>query len=154
METELPKFLTDPAFYISLSSAALSLWVFFVHDRKLKKQEWLLNQYQLDKITEEKELNDKAFLKLKFRNDPFTNFKYLHVTNTSNCTANKIVLDLVNKDQLKFDQEVSPFKLSPGASKDIKVKKIMEVPEWVSITVLWQDKYAEDNRLTYTINGF
>ncbi|MEF9479269.1 hypothetical protein OWR28_17385 [Chryseobacterium sp. 1B4] len=54
------------ALCISISALALAAFTYFKHDAKLKKQSALLNKFQLEKITKEKDDEKKQKLKQIF----------------------------------------------------------------------------------------
>ena len=48
---------------LSLLAIVLTLIMYFMHDKRLKRQEEKLNSYQLKKITNEESENKKALIK-------------------------------------------------------------------------------------------
>ena len=67
-------------FIISFSALAFSLYTYIIHDKKIKKQSSLINEFQIEKNQKEKEENKKAiieanksFIKVISQGEPLKN---------------------------------------------------------------------------------
>lgn len=130
------------AFVISILAFSSSILGYFVHDRKLKNQEAKLNDYQLQKIDDEKLELCKANVQAILLKDVRT-FK---VYNKGKAVARNIQLFTNNGWEAHLLN--NPFPLSFLNSQDhidIRFATSKESPEQVELTLSWDDERGKNN---------
>lgn len=151
MHSSLPTFLTDPSFYIALAALALSLWVYFAHDKRIKRQESLINQFEIEKLTQEKELLKKANLEVHIKDGP-PGRQDLVIINTGKNIAENIRISIEENDGMEgfiIAESLSPFELHQNQSRTISLFSTNESPDCISATLKWNDDHKVDNQVTY-----
>ena len=84
---------------IAALAFALSCYTFFVHDRRLKSQEELLNKYQLRSLEQNEDDNKKAIIRakaVKFKSGNRT----LYINNIGKAKARNLKVEMPNTDEV------------------------------------------------------
>lgn len=143
------------SFIISILAIFGTLYTYIRHDKKIKEQERILNEYQIEKIQAEKDESKKALIKgnvLKSEKGRRT----LKVFNAGKAIAYNINLEILNnnideKGIIGFDfkpyEMMNPqdstetsFFLSEGHTPTIKVK------------FTWKDEYQDNNEFIQVLS--
>jgi len=130
---------------ISILALIGTVYTYFVHDRKIKKQEAIINEYQLTKFKEEEEESKKAQICgniVKYDKGK----RVLKIYNKGKASANNIRVVGIDENKLSvYGLELLPYELLnpqesfeltllvPGSATTIKLKYI------------WNDA-TQDNR--------
>jgi hypothetical protein len=149
---------------ISLLALAGTIYTYFRHDKKLKKQQGelneqgkLINKYKIDKIEAEKEDSKKADVKAMLTSTGTGKEKIwtLSIYNNGKADATnvRIKIDPNNKiepsrrqgvlnyiDDSKFPLEILPS----GNNINIRMRPHGEFPDTLEVRLIWNDGYGND----------
>lgn len=131
----------------------LSLLTYFKHDRKLKKQEKLLNDYNLRVMEQSEAENKKAVIRARVVK-PSSGNRTLYICNTGKVKARNLTVDLPNHDEILVSNPEFPktFKeLLPDASREFHLI-LLQGDEELTITYAWEDDFSKDNKESQTID--
>lgn len=144
----------DISLILSIIALIGSIFTYFIHDRKIKAQEKLINDYQISKIEEEKMANKIAILRGTLLNKSSSE-RTIRIYNKGKNAAKNIRLEIDNKDNYHFFGPELPFPLLHEQEKiDITIFLTTETPENISFTILWDDEQAIDNEHNQIIQLF
>ena len=141
----------DPSFILSIIAILGTAFTYFKHERKIKAQEKLINDYQLDKIEEEKIQRKQAVIRASLIKGN-KGQRILRVYNKGKATAKNI--RLVIKDEPDYYYASNPFPfpaLNEGENVDLNIFLHMGSPNNISFEILWNDEYSDDNVHRQTI---
>ncbi|TXJ28089.1 MAG: hypothetical protein E6Q24_07110 [Chitinophagaceae bacterium] len=151
MHSSLISFLTDPSFYVALVALLLSVWIYFAHDKRIKRQETLINQFELERLMLEKELQKKANLEILI-DDSQSARKDLIIVNTGKNLASDIRISIEENEGIEgfiITERILPFELQPNQRRTITLFLHTGSPDCVTATLKWNDEYKADNEVTY-----
>lgn len=135
---------------ISILAISFSLYAYFVHDKKIKDQTKLINDYQLQKIEKESIEEKKAILKTEIEVVDNGN-KVLVISNVGKSIANDIDVTFSENEDLYVLDNPCPINLNP--TNNIRISLL--ITEFCSnkqdITISWKDSFSENNSSIYTI---
>lgn len=140
---------------IILSTLALSFsfYTFFAHDRRLKKQERLLNDYQLRLLDQSEKDSKKAVIRAKAVK--YTRGKRtLYICNIGKTEAKNLKVDLPNPDEVYSSNPKFPLlyeRLLPEASREVQLF-LTEGNDELDLIYEWEDDYSVKNRESQTID--
>lgn len=134
---------------ISILALIASVLTYFLHDRRIKKQEAKINEYQLTKIQEEKIENKKAQLSGNisiFKND---GKRILKITNNGKETASNIRMEILNGVHISTIINPFPFELlNPTESFEMTFYIPMGPYGKLKVKYIWDDKFQNNNEFT------
>ena len=132
---------------------AFSCYTFFAHDRRLKKQEKLLNDYQLRSLAQAEDENKKAVIRAKAVKYKSGN-RTLYIYNEGKAKARNINVEMPDAEQVDASNPEFPLhydELLPGAYRDVNLF-LSEGDDELTLTYGWEDNYSTDNIETQTID--
>ena len=138
---------------IATLALALSCYTFFAHDRRLKKQEKLLNEYQLRSLAQSEEDNKKAILRakaVKYKSGNST----LYIYNEGKAKARNIKVEMPDAEQVYASRPDFPLnydELLPGAYREVTLL-LSEGDEELTLNYKWDDDFCKDNKERQTID--
>lgn len=136
----------DVSIIISIIALSFSVITYIIHDRKIKKQEKLINAYQIEKIEEEKNELKKAIIKANaFYNGKATTIK---VFNTGKCVAKDIRFEILSECQGFFldTNGIFPYEImNPQDSTQLTLHSYIDCPDKIKIRLLWNDDFGLNN---------
>lgn len=141
----------DPSFLLSVLAIIGTLFTYLRHDRKIKAQEKLINDYQLGKIEDEKiqKKQAKVSASLIVRDK---GHRVLRVYNRGRATARNIRLLISNEPDYLYTTNPFPFNaLNESESVDLNMHLHMGSPDKMSFEILWDDEYKSDNSHEQTV---
>ena len=134
---------------VSIITLAASGFTYFIHDRKIKKQEATINDYQLTKLHEEKIVNKKAQLSGSitiFKND---GKRILKITNHGKTTATNVRMEVLNGVHITAFIDPFPFELlNPTESFEMTFYIPMGPCGKLKVKYIWDDPYQNNNDFT------
>lgn len=134
---------------VSIIALAASGFTYFIHDRKIKKQEATINDYQLTKLHEEKIVNKKAQLSGSitiFKND---GKRILKITNHGKATATNVRMKVLNGVHITAFIDPFPFELlNPTESFEMTFYIPMGPCGKLKVKYIWDDPYQNNNEFT------
>ncbi len=135
------------------SALVLSLVTYFEHDRKLKKQEKLLNDYNLRVMEQSEAENKKAVIRARVVK-PSSGNRTLYIYNTGKVKARNLTVDLPNHDEILVSTPEFPKtfeELLPDAYREFHLI-LLQGGEELTITYTWDDDFSKDNKESQTID--
>jgi len=130
---------------ISIIALFLSIITYLVHDHKIKKQEKLLNEYQITKIESEKIESKKAIIEaniIKVNNGKDA----IKIYNKGKVTARNVnVIFPEPKGYQIISNNPCPIDLKPTHSIEFILILFTGHPEKIDITFEWSDDFHEHN---------
>ena len=140
---------------ISLSILAIlgSLVTYFIHDRKLKKQEQKINDYQLKQIEDAQIESKKAYI-IGVTHKNSQSATILTITNRGRSIARNIrVIGLSERNYCFYGPDILPYEfLNPGDSFELKFTANLSSLYKEKITYYWDDDFTTDNYLEQIIS--
>ncbi|MFD2554589.1 hypothetical protein [Sphingobacterium tabacisoli] len=136
----------DPSFLLSVIAVLGTLFTYLIHDRKIKAQEKLINDYQLDKIEEEKNRKRQATVRASLIKGN-KGHRILRVYNKGQAIAKNV--RLIIKDEPDYLYSTNPFPfpvLNEHENIDLDIHLHMGSPDNISFEILWDDESATDNK--------
>lgn len=128
--------------FLSVLAILATAFTYVVHDRRLKRQEILINNYQLKKNQEEETEQKKALMRanvVKGRGNIT-----LKIYNAGKSTARNIKLKIKEEDRLILMSNPFPYEfMHPQDHTDLNIHLIEGAPEKINIVLTWED----DNQL-------
>lgn len=137
----------DLSLVVSIIALILTVYTYFIHDSKLKKQEHLLNDYQLSKITEEQAEGKKAIIRANIVKGS-SGKRTIKVYNAGKSRATNVnVLWPLGNDMLHiFNEDIFPYEfINPQDSTELNVLIANDNVNTVKIQLTWDDDYQTGN---------
>lgn len=138
---------------LALLAFGFSLYTFFAHDRRLKKQENLLNEYQLRSLAQNEEENKKAIIRAKAVKYNSGN-RTLYIYNTGKAKARNLKVEMPKRDQVYASRPDFPLnydELLPDASREV-VLLLSEGDDELTLVYSWEDEFSKDNKEEQTLD--
>ncbi len=140
------------ALLIAFLSLIGSLYTYYRFNKKLKKQEILINDFQIDKNKKENEELNKAEIEANSNyNGKGNNTIYIYNKGKSEArNVNVIIPDeedifVINKDKL------FPTNILPRNSVKFIIEASMNAPDKIDIILKWEDNFKKDNNKSQPI---
>ena len=139
---------------ISFLALLFSGFTYFVHDKKIKQQSRLINQYQLETILREKEERKKAIIEADVIKELKGNRK-IKVYNKGKSIARNVNVIIPESEGYHVFINPSPMDLRPHGYMDITLGAFLEnCPDTIEITFTWTDDFSDKNTDKQTIQLF
>ena len=136
------------ALFLSVLAIVGSIFTYFSHDRKIKKQEARINEYQLTKLKEEEEENKKALISGNIIKKE-SGQRILKIYNKGKAIATNINVQGLEIREIDVYDKILPYELmNPQDYSEIRFRIIMNAPPTLKLTYTWDDEYKTGN--TYT----
>jgi len=137
---------------IILASLALigTCFSYFIHDRKIKKQQAIIQQFEIRKIVKEEEESKKAFLVANVI-DMGGGKKTIIVSNQGKSSARNVIAKIPNIHNVFNENNPSPFNLSVGSEIEIYLMLSQGILKKYEIEFEWQDDFNEENKANQTV---
>ena len=124
-----------------------SCYTFFVHDRRLKKQEKILNAYQLRSFVQEEKESKCAVIRTKAIK-PKAGQRVLVVSNFGKAMAKHLKIEMLDNEQViatRPEMPVTYAELLPGASREI-ILMLSSGDDELTLEYQWEDSFSADNQ--------
>ena len=142
----------DPSFLLSLIAIVGTIFTYFKHDRKIKAQEKLINDYQLGKIEEEKIQKRQAVVRASLIVGN-KGHRILRIYNKGKATARNVRLIINDEPDYLYATNPFPFPmLNEGEYVNLNIELHKRLPDDISFEILWDDEYKENNSHAQTVN--
>lgn len=140
---------------ISILALLASITTYLLHDRRIKKQEAKINEYQLTKIHEEEIEHKKAQLSgdvTVFKND---SKRILRITNSGKATATNIRMEVLNNINISMLTNPFPYELlNPREHFDVKFYLGIGPNQLIKVKYIWDDSYKKDNEFIQVLQMY
>jgi len=138
-------------FITALFALFFSFYTYLVHDKKIKRQEKLINDYNIEKILDEKLMDKKAIIEADVI-DGHNGHKIIKVFNKGKSIANKVIVDIPESDGYKVFNNPCPIEIIPTKSINIELGAFStRCPGTIRIEMRWDDNFKENNLTSQTI---
>ncbi|KUY30037.1 hypothetical protein ATB96_15790 [Elizabethkingia ursingii] len=135
---------------ISACALFLSLFTYFKHDAKIKKQNTLINQFQLEKFRKETDLEKKAIIEANvIRGDKGK--RIIKVYNRGKAVAKKVVVTFPGTPNVSIIDYPNIIDIKAQNSIEIYVYTYVGSPDILQINFEWQDELSLYNKDSQTI---
>lgn len=134
-------------FSLGLSILAIlsSIYIYWNHDRRLKKQEELINKYELEKWYTDKEEEQKAQIKGDIIPYPQGQRK-LVIFNAGKSTAYNIRIEILSDTNGIMYSEIGPYEmLNPQDRFEKNMHLAYGHTPALKIKYTWDDEFSKDN---------
>jgi len=130
-----------------IASIALifSIFTFFLHDRKIKKQAIRLNEYQLFKIEKESIELKSAIIEAFVISGKGGN-STIKIYNKGKCTAKDVMVTIPDNEGFIVFNNPSPMDIRPQNSIEITLGLHMGSPDKTRIEFEWKDDNKPNNK--------
>ena len=133
---------------ISILALIATVYTYFVHDRKIKRQESIINEYQLAKFKEEEEEGKKALISGNIIKTERSQ-RVLKIYNKGKATATNINIQGLDIREIELQDNILPYELlNPQDYAQIKFLIVMNAPSTIKLTYTWDDAYQTGNSST------
>jgi len=136
----------DFSLILSIIAILGSLYTYIIHDRKIKAQEKLINDYQIAKIDEEKQQKKQALIRASIIKG-IKGQRTLKVYNKGKATAQNIRLIIKNEPDSVYSYNPFPCAfIHENDHVDLNMTMHMGSPDNLEIEILWDDENALNNK--------
>lgn len=138
---------------ISVITLFFSISTYIVYDRKLKKQERLLNEYQLRSLEQSEVENKKALIRAILHNNRGGS-RTLCIVNEGKSKAVNLSVSLSEPDQITLIRPKLPYiinELLPGAYRELTLF-LCEGDDEATFVFKWDDDFSIGNEEKQTID--
>jgi len=129
---------------ISLFALTLSLFTYFKHDLKIKRQDALLKEYQLEKIKEEKEQEQKAIIEANVFSD-LKGRRVIKIYNKGKSIAKDVNVIIPPSEGFRMISNPCPIDIKPHNGIEITLIIFTNSPDKIRIDFEWTDNFKERN---------
>ncbi len=129
---------------IALAALSFSIITYFLHDSKINKQSLLINQFQLEKFINEKEVEKKAYVETHIIKQA-RGKRTLKIYNTGKSIAENVVIEIPDLNGLHVLTNPCPIEIRPKSSIAIEFIITKGAPDMVVINVSWKDEFNSSN---------
>lgn len=134
------------ALVVSLGALIFSAYTYSKHDKKIKAQEQIINDYQINKIAKENEESKKASIRGNIiRGD--RGKRTLKVFNCGKAIASNIRVEGLNTDSLAvMRNDLFPYELmNPQDYTEVILCIVKDSPSTIKLKYIWDDDFGQNN---------
>ena len=135
---------------ISACALTLSMYTYFKHDAKIKKQNALINEFQLEKLKKETDSEKKAIIEANVISKE-KGKRIIKVYNKGKCTARNVIVTFPNKPNIIISDYPPTMNIKAQNSMEIIVFAFAESPDILQVEFEWQDEMELHNKDSQTI---
>ena len=138
---------------LAVIAFVFSFVTYLVHDRRLKKQELLLNAYQLRSLSQEEEKSKRAVIRAKAVK-LVSGQRKLYIGNVGNAVARNLRVDMLDNAQVIATRPNMPMtyaEVLPNATREITLMLTSGNDE-LTLSYEWEDEYSRENKESQTID--
>jgi hypothetical protein len=130
---------------ISILAILFTAYTYLIHDRKIKKQEKLLNEYQIKKIESEEIESLKANVEAHIYEEK-QGKNVIKVYNKGKATARHLNVNIPDSNNyIKVGTNPCPIDLKPLQGIEFTILLSTNYPDKLTITYEWGDGINENN---------
>lgn len=134
------------AFVVSLGALMFSAYTYSKHDKKIKAQEQIINDYQINKIEKENEESKKASIRGNIIKGD-RGKRTLKVYNCGRATARNIRVEGLDIDSLAvMRNDLFPYELmNPQDYTELIIYIVKGSPSTIKLKYIWDDDFGQNN---------
>ena len=131
---------------ISCLALGVSVFTYFKHDKKIKAQEQIINDYQINKIAKENEEIKKASIRGNIIKGD-RGKRTLKVYNCGKATARDIRVEGLDTDSLAvMRNDLFPYELmNPQDYTEVIIWIVKDSPSTIKLKYIWDDDFGQNN---------
>ena len=130
-------------YILPIVSFVFSVYV-FINSRKINKLEEKLKKYELDKIEQEKNTKQEAFVEARITRISSNNYR-IKVWNSGNATAYNVDYNIPPEYEILLRKQVTPFEvLEPGENFEEFVILYTGSKSKYKVTTKWNDQTGKE----------
>lgn len=131
---------------ISCLALGVSVFTYFKHDKKIKAQEQIINDYQINKIAKENEESKKASIRGNIIKGD-RGKRTLKVYNCGKATASNIRVEGLDIDSLVvMRNNLFPYELmNPQDYTELIIYIVKGSPSTIKLKYIWDDDFGRNN---------
>lgn len=141
--------LNDPSFIVATMALVGTIFTYFKHDKKIKAQEKLINDYQHGKIEEEKIQKMQAEVRASIIVGS-KGLRTLRVYNKGKASAKNVRLIIHDEPECLYSLNPFPL-LNEHENVDLNIHLHMGSPDNISFELLWDDAFKMNNSHLQTV---
>ena len=135
---------------ISLLALGFSIFTYIKHDSKIKKQSALINEYEIEKIKDEKIRSKKAIIEGNLIKNNKGN-RILKIYNRGKSVAKDVTVNIPDTKGIMIGSNPTPIEIRPQQGIEIDFFVTMGAPDLLTIEYYWKDDFSSDNSDTQTV---
>ena len=134
------------AFVVSLGALIFSAYTYSKHDKKIKAQEQIINDYQINKIAKENEENKKASIRGNIIKGD-RGKRTLKVYNCGKAAACNIRVEGLDIESLAvMRNDLFPYELmNPQDYTEVILCIVKDSPSTIKLKYIWDDDFGQNN---------
>lgn len=134
------------AFVVSLGALIFSAYTYSKHDKKIKAQEQIINDYQINKIAKENEESKKASIRGNIIKGD-RGKRTLKVYNCGKAAARNIRVEGLDIDSLAvMRNNLFPYELmNPQDYTELIIYIVKGSPSTIKLKYIWDDDFGRNN---------
>ena len=135
---------------ISAMALLLSIFTYFRHDAKIKKQSTLINQFQLEKFKKETDSEKKAIIEANVINRE-KGKRIIKVYNKGKSTAKNVAVSFQDEPNVMISDYPTSIEIRSQNSIEIYIQTFVGSPDTLQMNFEWEDNFKPDNKDIQTI---
>ena len=135
---------------ISIFALAFATLTYFKHDLKIKKQDAIINSYQIEKIKLEKEQEKKAIIEANVISHT-KGKRIIKIYNKGKSIAKNVTVNIPENDGYSILKNPCPIDIKPLNSIEIIIIVFNNDPDKIEIDFEWKDDFNDKNKDSQTI---
>lgn len=138
---------------ISIITLLFSIVVYWTHDRKLKTQERLLNEYHLRSFAQSETENKQAVIRAVVKDNDRGGSRILRIINKGKSKAKNLSIAFSDQTQITLIRPELPYvinQLLPGEYREF-VMFLCEGDDEATFMFKWEDDFCKENEECQTI---
>lgn len=134
------------AFVVSLGALIFSAYTYSKHDKKIKAQEQIINDYQINKIAKENEESKKASIRGNIIKGD-RGKRTLKVYNCGKAAARNIRVEGLDIESLAvMRNDLFPYELmNPQDYTELIICIVKGSPSTIKLKYIWDDDFGQNN---------
>ena len=142
--------MEEAGLVVSVIAISLSIFTYFKHDVKIKKQSKLINEYQIERLRAEKEKSQRAVIKSEVINEGKGSF-IIRFSNIGEATAKELQIFIPKTKGVIHQVNPTPTFIRSHGSLDVHMLLSMAAPDVMDLEVKWKDEFNSSNQEIYRI---
>lgn len=130
---------------ISSSALLLSLYTYLKHDKKIKKQSSLINEFQLTKLKKETESEKKAKIEANIIKGE-KGKRTIKVFNKGKALAKNVVVTFLEQPNISLTNYPESLDIRPQHAMEITFYAFIGSPDTLQINFEWEDELSKNNK--------
>ena len=137
--------LSTVAIFISILTLGFTIYTYYKHDKEIKVQTSIINEFQIEKYQKEIESDKKALIDISIvKKDKGK--RILKVLNSGLSIAHNLKVIFPREIEMFITPFSSPTEIKPGGSFDIYFQIYKGSPDLANIEIEWDDDFEKNRK--------